>query len=89
LVFGAKLDIQSNLYTGRVRAPLPYGEGKGRYIERLATHYELDLSRSYAYGDSPGDLQALQLVGYPFVVNPIRGMARIAHHHGWPVAQWA
>jgi len=89
LVFGAKLDIQSGLYTGRVCAPLPYGAGKGRYIERLTTHYDLDLSRSYAYGDSPGDLQALQLVGYPFVVNPIRGMARIARHHGWPVAQWA
>jgi len=89
LVFGAKLETQSGLYTGRVFAPLPYGEGKGRYIERLATQYKLDLSRSYAYGDSPGDLQALQLVGHPFVINPIRGMARIARHKGWPVTQWA
>ncbi len=89
LVFGAKLETQSGLYTGRVFAPLPYGEGKGRYIERLAAQYNLDLSRSYAYGDSPGDLHALQLVGYPFVVNPIRGMARIARQQGWPVTQRA
>ena len=89
LVFGAKLESQSGLYTGRVFAPLPYGEGKGRYIERLAAQYNLDLSRSYAYGDSPGDFQALQLVGHPLVVNPIRGMARIARHQGWPVTQWA
>jgi len=89
LVYGAKLETQSGLYTGRVFAPLPYGEGKGRYIERLATQYNLDLSRSYAYGDSPGDFQALQLVGHPFVVNPIRGMAKIARQHGWPVTQWA
>ena len=89
LVFGAKLESQSGLYTGRVFAPLPYGEGKGRYIERLAAQYNLDLSRSYAYGDSPGDFQALQLVGHPFVVNPIRGMARIARQQGWPVTQWA
>jgi HAD superfamily hydrolase (TIGR01490 family) len=89
LVFGAKLESQSGLYTGRVFAPLPYGEGKGRYIERLAVEYNLDLSRSYAYGDSPGDFQALQLVGHPFVVNPIRGMDRIAREQGWPVTQWA
>ncbi len=89
LVFGAKLETQSGLYTGRVFSPLPYGEGKGRYIERLATEYHLDLSRSYAYGDSPGDFQALQLVGHPFVVNPIRGMARIARQRGWPITQWA
>ncbi len=88
LVFGAKLEIQSGLYTGRVFAPLPYGEGKGRYIERLAAQFNLDLRRSYAYGDSPGDFQALQLVGHPFVVNPIRGMARIARQQGWPVTQW-
>jgi len=89
LGFGAKLETHSGRYTGRIFAPLPYGEGKGRHIERLAAYYNLDLSRSYAYGDSPGDLQALQLVGNPFVVNPIRGMARIARQHGWPVTQWA
>jgi HAD superfamily hydrolase (TIGR01490 family) len=89
LVFGAKLEAQSGVYTGRVFAPLPYGEGKSRYIERLAAQYNLDLGRSYAYGDSPGDFHALQLVGHPFVVNPIRGMARIAKEQGWPVTQWA
>jgi HAD superfamily hydrolase (TIGR01490 family) len=89
LVFGAKLEAQSGVYTGRVFAPLPYGEGKSRYIERLAAQYNLDLGRSYAYGDSPGDFHALQLVGHPFVVNPIRGMARIARQQGWPVTQWA
>ncbi len=89
LVFGAKLETQSGFYTGRVFSPLPYGLGKGRYIEKLAIQYHLDLRRSYAYGDSPGDFHALQLVGHPFVVNPIRGMARIAKQQGWPVTQWA
>jgi HAD superfamily hydrolase (TIGR01490 family) len=89
LVFGARLEAQAGLYTGNVFAPLPYGEGKGRHVERLAARYNLDLSRSYAYGDSPGDFHALQLVGHPFVVNPIRGMARIARRQGWPITQWA
>jgi len=28
------------------------------------------------------------LVGYPLVVNPIRGMARTAQRLGWPVTTW-
>ncbi|GJL59012.1 MAG: haloacid dehalogenase [Nitrospirales bacterium] len=89
LVFGARPESQEGLFTGKVFAPLPYGEGKGRYVERLAARFNLDLTRSYAYGDSPGDFHALQLVGHPFVVNPIRGMARIARQRGWPITQWA
>ena len=64
-------------------------KGKADILNGVAAHYNLDLSRSYAYGDSPGDFHALQLVGHPFVVNPIRGMARIAKQQGWPVTQWA
>jgi phosphoserine phosphatase len=48
----------------------------------------LDLTSSFAYGDSPGDTEILDLVGYPVVVNPIRGMLRIARDRGWPVVDW-
>jgi phosphoserine phosphatase len=40
------------------------------------------------YGDSPGDLPVLETVGHPRVVNPIRGMVRIARRRGWPILQW-
>jgi phosphoserine phosphatase len=89
VVHGARLETNGAGYTGRVVAPLPYGEGKRRFVEHLAMKYRLDLTRSYAYGDSPGDLHALQAVGNPLVVNPIRGMARVARQRGWPTTQWA
>lgn len=89
LVYGARLESHQGRYTGRVFSPLPYGEGKQRHVERLASRFNLDLQRSYAYGDSPGDFHTLQVVGHPLVVNPIRGMARIARRQGWPVTQWA
>jgi len=40
------------------------------------------------YGDSPGDLPILEAVGHPRVVNPIRGMRRIARRHGWSILRW-
>ena len=48
----------------------------------------IDLAQSYAYGDSPGDVELLAMVRYPQVINPIRGMAAIARRNGWPVTVW-
>ena len=88
-VLAARLETNEDGYTGRVLHPYPYGEGKRLLLHSFAASHSIDLSRSYAYGDSPGDIQALQSVGHPLVVNPIRGMARIARRHRWPVTLWA
>jgi HAD superfamily hydrolase (TIGR01490 family) len=76
------------VYTGSLAAPLPYGAGKRHLVELFAKEQEVALKDSYAYGDSPGDRETLELVGHPLVVNPIRGMGRIARRQGWPVAHW-
>ncbi len=87
-VYAAQPEHLDNRYTGRLRAPLPYGTGKQDVIRRLSQERGVDLSASYAYGDSPGDVETLKTVGHPHVVNPIRGMERIAQDQGWPVARW-
>ncbi len=75
-------------FTGWLMDPLPYGDGKRRLMAAFARQNGLDLGECYAYGDSPGDVEALRAVGHPMVVNPIRGMARIARRHGWPIVRW-
>jgi HAD superfamily hydrolase (TIGR01490 family) len=87
-VFAAKPEELDSVYTGALIPPLPYGRGKRALILAHAQEMNLDLTGSYAYGDSPGDRDILELVGHPLVVNPIRGMARIAQRRGWPVARW-
>lgn len=86
--FAGTLEQMKGVYTGHLVPPLPYGEGKRQLIDRLAQDLTLDLSLCYAYGDSPGDLEVLRAVGHPTVVNPIRGMARIARRQNWPVVRW-
>ena len=88
-VLAAKLETNEDGYTGRILAPYPYGEGKRCLLQTFAESHGVNLSQSYAYGDSPGDIQVLEAVGHPLVVNPIRGMARIARRHRWPMALWA
>ncbi len=84
----AVLEQRDGVYTGRLMSPLPYGVGKRHLIQRLATELDLDLESCFAYGDSPGDLEILEAVGHPTVVNPIRGMESIAARKGWPVERW-
>lgn len=87
-VFAARLERRADRYTGAVVPPLPYGIGKRQVIVSHAHEKGLELASSFAYGDSPGDREILELVGYPIVVNPIRGMRRIAREQGWPVVDW-
>jgi HAD superfamily hydrolase (TIGR01490 family) len=87
-VFAAKPEQRDSVYTGALIPPLPYGHGKRELILAHAREMSLDLAGSYAYGDSPGDHDLLELVGHPLVVNPIRGMARTAQRLGWPVETW-
>jgi HAD superfamily hydrolase (TIGR01490 family) len=87
-LFAARLERCGVLYTGAVVPPLPYAAGKRQLIMSHAQEKGLDLSSSFAYGDSPGDTEILELVGYPVVVNPIRGMRRIARQRGWPIVNW-
>lgn len=87
--FAAKPEQRDSVYTGAVIPPLPYGLGKRELILAHAQQQGLDLAGSYAYGDSPGDHDLLELVGHPLVVNPIRGMGRTARRKGWPITEWA
>lgn len=87
-VAAGRLDRNGTEYTGRMIDPYPYRLGKRLVAEQLAAEHGFDLRHCYMYGDSPGDLPVLEAVGHPRVVNPIRGMARIARRRGWPILHW-
>jgi len=87
-VFAAKPEQRNGVFSGALIPPFPYGRGKHELILAHAQDMSIDLTNSYAYGDSPGDRDILELVGHPLVVNPIRGMARTAQQRGWPVETW-
>lgn len=87
-LLAAKPEQRQGHFTGRISSPLPYGPGKREVITRWMEASGIDLAQSYAYGDSPGDVELLAMVRYPQVINPIRGMAAIARRNGWPVTVW-
>lgn len=59
------------IYNGKI-IPMWDSESKQAAVLKMAEKYGLDLSESYAYGDTNGDFSMMSLVGRPFAINPTR-----------------
>ncbi len=71
--------------SGRLLPPVLAGKAKERAIREFALQKGIDLSRSYAFGDSKADLPMLEAVGFPCAVNPQRDLLQIAQQRNWPI----
>jgi phosphoserine phosphatase len=78
----------ARIWDGWIRGVHMSGSAKLQAVTELAARYGIDLARSYAYGDSVGDVQMLEAVGYGVAVNPTRRLARVAREHGWHTFTW-
>ena len=58
-------------YNGNV-IPMWDSVSKQKAINELQSKYDIDLSQSYAYGDTTGDLTMFHAVGTPFAINPTK-----------------
>lgn len=61
----------NDCYSGEV-VPMWDSNSKNDAINQMADKYDIDLSKSYAYGDTSGDLSMLSMVGNPVCVNPTK-----------------
>jgi HAD superfamily hydrolase (TIGR01490 family) len=68
----------NGIYNGEI-IPMWDSDSKKKAVLEMAEKYNLDLSQSYAYGDTNGDFSMLNLVGYPFAVNPTRELLYKIH----------
>jgi HAD superfamily hydrolase (TIGR01490 family) len=65
------LTNEENIYNGKV---IPMWDSKNKQIalENFIKKYNIDLSKSYAYGDTTGDLTMIKSVANPVAINPTR-----------------
>jgi alcohol-forming fatty acyl-CoA reductase len=87
-VCATQLERQNQRWTGRIAGSAMFGEAKARALWRIAGQERLELSHSYAYGDSKTDRWMLGAVGNPIAVNPSPSLRRIAQLRTWPVLHW-
>ncbi|MDF2613999.1 MAG: haloacid dehalogenase [Clostridia bacterium] len=58
-------------YSGDI-IPMWDSVSKKKAILEIVSEYGIDLEKSYAYGDTSGDLTMLKMVGSPFAMNPTK-----------------
>ncbi|WP_346928788.1 HAD-IB family hydrolase [Clostridium sp.] len=58
-------------YTGEI-IPMWDSVSKENALMELKEKYDIDLSESYAYGDTSGDLTMFKSVGKPYAINPTK-----------------
>ena len=76
--------VAGGLYTGELAGPVLWGRPKAEAVRELAERRNVDLSRSYGYGNGDEDIPFLEAVGLPRPLNPQSELARMARERGWP-----
>lgn len=87
-VLTVKLHEKDGKFTGELTTPPLSGDEKARVIAEFAERHGVDLTASYAYGDSSADLPMLRCVNHPVAVNPSKKFRRIAIESCWEIQNW-
>ena len=66
---GSDYVFEDGKFTGTV-IPMWDSTSKNIAIDNFVKKYDIDLSQSYAYGDTNGDITMLRRVGNPIAINP-------------------
>lgn len=88
VVVASRLQVREGRFTGFLSLPPLVGEARAAWLRRHASSTGLDLSKSYAYGDSFSDRPLLEAVGHPVAVNPDARLFRHAKRRHWQIAEW-
>lgn len=88
-VLCTELEFKDEKFTGKVKRPACWQEGKADAGRGFARSRDIDLSQSYFYSDSHDDLPLLDLVGKPRLVNPDQELSQIGSRRGWPVFEFS
>ena len=76
---------KNGLMTGKPADLVCVDHNKKILTLKLAQQLELDLEKSYAYGNHHSDLPLLETVGNPHAVEPNSVLEKIAHQRSWPI----
>jgi HAD superfamily hydrolase (TIGR01490 family) len=88
-VVGTRHVVENGIYTGDSPADACQGEKKVILAKKVFAEQglEIDLTSSFAYADSLGDLDLLEMVGHPVAVYPDEHLRPVAIDRGWTIIE--
>lgn len=88
-IFTSDLEVVDGYFTGGVVTPTCFGEGKVDAAEEFAQKHNGSLSNCFFYSDSNDDIDLLEAVSHPVVLNGSRQLRQIARERGWTASDFA
>ncbi|TQL55108.1 HAD-IB family hydrolase [Subtercola boreus] len=88
-VVSSHMHSKDGIWTGHLSKPPLVDEARAAWLRLYGTREGVDLSKSYAYGDSIADRSWLELVGNPQAVNPDAALFQHATQKHWRIHQWS
>ena len=73
------------LLTGKPTEQICIGEYKQKMTKQLIDDLNIDLDKSFAYGNSQADIHLLKMVGNPVAVEPNIPLKKVAHKNNWQI----
>ncbi len=80
-----QLAVEDGILTGELEGKLLWGTQKASGVRAFARTLDIDLPKSFAYGNGAEDVAFLGTVGSPVALNPHPGLRGAAKNFGWPV----
>ena len=87
-VYTSDLEVIDGQFTGRVVQPTCFGDGKVLAAETFTEAKKSTLADCFFYSDSTDDIELLEAVGHPVVLNGSRQLRLIAREQGWAAAHF-
>jgi HAD superfamily hydrolase (TIGR01490 family) len=87
-VLCTRLEERDGVLTGEVDGPILWGPGKAQAVAKFAREQNIDLEKSFAYGNGTEDVQFLETVGRPTALNPTKDLDTIARERSWPTSRF-
>jgi HAD superfamily hydrolase (TIGR01490 family) len=87
LVYGTKIEVIDGVYTERLIRNLIRKEGKTAVFQNVVKEQNIDLKKSFGFGDTEQDASFLSKVGNPFAINPTPELLTIAKRNDWTICQ--
>lgn len=84
-LFATRLEIDGDVFTGKIEGEAVYGNNKIEIIKKFIQERNLAWKDVFVYTDHISDLELLEMVGHPMIVNPDKFLRRIAKKKRWIV----
>ncbi|MBU2590051.1 MAG: HAD-IB family hydrolase [Nanoarchaeota archaeon] len=83
--YSTKNHIENNIYTGKLKTNIHLLGGKRKKIKNISDTKKIPLENCIAMGDSISDIEMLELVGIPIVLNPSLDLFDFTKEKKWTI----